>query len=79
MSNGADQNVGEDLRSPVTGRLDITDIFILLIISSNNITGLDFKHSKTEAAQRIFFGPMTCYVFTYVSFLTRPDEWRRIF
>ena len=50
----ADQNVGEDLRSPVTGRLDITDIFILLIISSNNITGLDFKHSKTEAAQRIF-------------------------
>ena len=42
--DGADQNVDEDLWSPVTGRLDITDIFILLIISSNNITGLDFKH-----------------------------------
>ena len=54
VTNGADQNVGEDLRSPVTGKLDIMDIFILLIISSNNITGLDFKHSISEAAQRIF-------------------------
>ena len=42
--DGANQNVGEDLRSRMTGRLDIMDIFILLIISSNNITELDFKH-----------------------------------
>ena len=44
LLDGAEQNVGEDLRSRMTGRLDIMDIFILLIISSNNITGLDFKH-----------------------------------
>ena len=43
VPDGADQNVGEYLRSPVTGRLDITDIFILLIISSNISMGFRFQ------------------------------------
>ena len=41
--DGADQNVGGDPRSPVTGRLDITDIFILIIISSNISMGFRFQ------------------------------------
>ena len=67
--DGANQNVGEDLRSRMTGRLDIMDIFILLIISSNNITGLDFKHlqHRSRPDQRIF-----SWSNDVQSFLTRP-------